>query len=254
MLMTAMRPPPVGADSGGGGITAPAFGTATSFSNSDESADGASVEYTFSHTHTAGSDPGLLLCVAVKGSTDAVATTYTLDKVAYNGTSILSGKIGESSTRLFGTAPSVIAFVTTSPSTGSNDVEFDITAPVGQTIQCIAAVAIDLSSFSEAGSGLDSDSSASSATSQSISVTTGQANSRVFGITAARAHANGGNITATTSGYSEIVDFGTSFSSSTDIGFAVHTLIKASAGAQAYASSWPNSAAFGSLGFELEGV
>lgn len=251
MFMAAARRSPIGADGGGGGgFLAPSFGTTTTFA--DSTVAGGFREFTFSHTHTAGSSPGLLLCVAMKGETDVGPPTFTLDKVAYNGVSIAANEFGRSSSNLFAGQPTVLAFYLASPATGANDVEFDVT-PSSSNIQCIAMAAIDIANFGGIGSGVDQDGSNTAATSQSISVTSGQDNSRIFGITAAQGNANGGSIT-TPAGYFEHANFGTDFSSSTDIGFAVHSIIKPTAGAQAYATSWSNSAKFGSLTFEMEGV
>lgn len=241
-----LRPPPIGADGGGGGgFILPTLGNVTPFSNSF--INGASRTYVFSHSHNG---DAALLCAAFKGSTDAGPPTYTIDEVVFNSTALT--KIGESTASIFGTQPTVVAFFKEGIAAASGGFSISIAASAGD-IQCIGMVGISLSNAAAIGSGLDSDASNTSTTSQSISITTGQDNSRAFGITAARAHANGGNIT-TPAGYAEHADFGTDFSSSTDIGMAVHSIGVASAGAQAYATSWPNSAAFGSLAFEIEGA
>lgn len=241
----------IGADGGGGGgFTAPVVGTVTPFTNSVIAGSGR--EFTFTHVNGGGSSPGLVLVVVLKGSTDVGPPTFTLDKAAYDGTSMLANELGRNSSNLFATAPTILAFSLASPSSGENDVEFDITPSTGD-VQCIGMAAIDLTNFGGNGSGIDSDISIATGTSQSIAATTGQDNSLALGITAARNHANGGTIT-TPAGFAEHVDLGTDFSSSTDIGFAVHTIVKASAGSQAYATSWSSAASYGSLLVELEGV
>lgn len=227
----------------------PSVGTVTPFANSDIA--GGSRQFAFQHDHTGGSNAGIVLCVVMKGQTDVGPPTFTLDKVSYNNAPM--AEIGRNYSNLRAQVPTVLAFSIASPSTGANDIEFDIT-PSANNIQCIGMVAMDLTDFIAVGSGADQDDSDAAGTSLALTVPVTQNNGLVIGIASAQRNSNGGTFDAP-AGYAEHADTDTGGASpSTDIGFAVHSKAVPIAGSEGYAPSWLNSAAFGGLAFEIQGV